>query len=126
MREPKTEGELKELIEQKLGRDCFVEIHADSTVGWRAQVVSNFLRRQQLQLQADTIAHELRGQFVLKLRRADAQAILRDELHHPAVVVQIVGTDRSNYQVEIRGGDINTQKSADGIFARLKDLFDIE
>jgi len=79
-----------------------------------------------LQSRAELIAQELRGQYVLKIRRADAQAILRDELQHPGAFAQIVGDLPEHYRVEVGGGDANAQKAADSIFARLKRMYEIE
>lgn len=126
MREPKTADQLKEMVEQRLGRGCFIEIQTDAVHEWRALVVSNLAKRQELQEQADLIVQDLRGQYLLKIRRVDAQAILRDELRHPAAFVQIVGDSPINYRVEVRGADANAQEAAESIFARLKRTYDIE
>jgi hypothetical protein len=126
MREPRTADQLKEVVEQRLGSGCFVEIKTDPVLGWRVLVVSNLAQRQELQERAALIAQELRGQYILKIRRADAQAILRDELRHPAAFVQIVGDLPANYRVEVRGAGAKTQKAAEAIFARLKRMYDIE
>jgi hypothetical protein len=126
MREPRTADQLKEVVEQRLRRGCFVEIQIDPILEWRVLVVSNLAQRQELQGRADLIAQELRGQYILKIGRADTQAVLRDELRHPAVFVQIVGDLPANYRVEVRGANAETQKAAEAIFARLKRMYDIE
>jgi hypothetical protein len=90
------------MVEQRLGRECFIEIQTDPVLEWLALIVSNLARRQELQERADLIVQELRSQYILKTRRADAQAILRDELQHPAAFVQIVADLPEHYRVEVR------------------------
>jgi hypothetical protein len=88
--------------------------------------VSNPAQSQELQQRADLITQELRGQYILKIRRADAQAILRDEWRHPSAFVQIVGDLPANYRVEVRGANAGAQQAAEAIFDRLKRMYDIE
>ena len=126
MRESKTADQLKEIIEQRLGCACFVEIQTVPVREWRVLVMSNPARCQELQERADLIAQELRGQFILKIRRVDAQAILRDELRHPQAFVQLVGDLPANYHVEVRGANARTQRAAEDIFVRLGRMYDIE
>jgi hypothetical protein len=126
MRESRTADQLKEMVEQKLGRGCFIEIMTDPVLEWRALVMSNPARSHELQQEADAIVAELRGQYVLMIRRVDAQAILRDELRHPSAFVQIVGDTPEKYHVEVRGADAPAQEASERIFARLKRTYDIE
>jgi hypothetical protein len=126
MLESRTADQLKEMVEQRLGRACFVEIRAEPAIEWRALVVSNPSQVQVLQERADSIVQELRGRYILKVRRVDAQDMLRDELRHPAAFVQIVGDLPENYRVEVRGADVKAQRAAESILDRLKQMYDIE
>ena len=126
MLESRSADELKEMVEQRLGRACFVEIHADPAIEWCAVVISNQSQAQALQEQADSIVQELCGQYILKIRCVDAQDMLRDELRHPTAFVQIVGDVPEHYRVEVRGADVNAQRAAESIFDRLRRMYDIE
>jgi hypothetical protein len=125
MREARTADEFKAAVEQALGGRGFVEIVMDPVYEVQARVASNPVISHQLKQEADAVMKDLRERYVLSIRRAEAQAAIRDELRHPAASVQLVGDSAANYRVEVRGGGLEAQRSAESIFARLKRMYEI-
>ncbi|WP_068017131.1 hypothetical protein [Rhodoplanes sp. Z2-YC6860] len=69
---------------------------------------------------------ELRSNWALKIRRVDAEEVVRDELQLPAAAVQIVGASPADYRVEVHGGGTEAQSAAEQTFARLRRMYEIE